>query len=96
MTSRYGQWETGAVGLGYLESSTLWGKSLQYLLRADCVDLSTRINLEGHQLSAITGRKLKSGIKGYCAVGHNLSVHRKPLGWAMVLMLSASMTLMLS
>ena len=66
--------EDRALGLGYLESSTLWGKSLQYLLRGDCVDLSTRINLDGHQLSAIAAEKLKSGIKGYLAIRHTLCV----------------------
>ena len=34
------------------------------LAQGDFVDLSTRIDLDSHQLSVLAGGKLKSGIKG--------------------------------
>ena len=57
-----------ALGLGYWESINLWEEEFAVLAQGNGVDLSTRINLDSHQLSAIMGGKLKPVIKGYLAV----------------------------
>ena len=66
----------GRQGIGLGEPGVIYlvGKKFAVPDQGDCVDLSTRINLDSHQLSAIVGGKLKSGIKGYLAIVCTLCV----------------------
>ena len=64
------------IGFGVPGVNYLMGEEFVVLAKRDCADLSTRINLESHQLSAIADGKLKSGIKGYLAIGQTLCIQR--------------------
>ena len=66
----------GKQGIGLREpgATYLVGEEFAVPAQGDCVDLSTRINLDGHQLSSIKGGKLESCIKGYLSGGCTLCV----------------------
>ena len=62
------------IGLGEPGIIYLVGEEFVVLGQGDCVDLSTRVDLDGHLLSSITDGKLDPCVKGYLAIRCTLCV----------------------